>query len=90
MQTSMDSPPDAEARRCCAVCGASLDGRRVDATVCGAACRRERTRLRSLLSGASVEGHPSLADYRERRQRRAERGIQAGSTGDSGGRRSRP
>jgi hypothetical protein len=33
------------------VCGTSLDGRRADAVTCSTSCRRERDRLRRLLTG---------------------------------------
>lgn len=37
----------AMADRACSVCGASLDGRRVDALTCSSACRREASRRRA-------------------------------------------
>jgi hypothetical protein len=61
------------ATRVCAICGEALDGRRADARHCGAACRREASRLRRLLAGDPVEGYRSVADYLNGRQRRAKR-----------------
>lgn len=54
--------------RCCAVCGASIEGRRPDALTCDPSCRRERSRLLRLLAGESVEGYQSVAEYLKRRQ----------------------
>jgi hypothetical protein len=55
----------------CAICGTSLAGRRRDALCCGPACRRERSRLKRLLSGREAEGYRCLSGYLARRQRRA-------------------
>jgi hypothetical protein len=65
------------ALRVCVVCGATLDGRRVDALVCGPACRRERSRILAILSGQPAKPYATLAQYANRRQRRAK----AGETG---------
>jgi hypothetical protein len=67
--------PEATPRpvRACEVCGESLDERRVDATVCGAPCRRERSRVRTLSAGRGDAGYQTLAEYANRRQRRAKR-----------------
>jgi hypothetical protein len=61
------------AARVCAICGTALDARRADARHCGAACRREASRLRRLLAGEPVEGYRNLAEYLNARQRRAKR-----------------
>lgn len=47
----------------CVICEASLAGRRRDATTCGSACRRERSRLRALLSGKAAGGFESVNAY---------------------------
>lgn len=54
----------ADDRRRCAVCGASIAGRRSDATFCGGACRARASRQRRLnrdaeVTGASRAGTPS-------------------------------
>jgi hypothetical protein len=59
--------------RACVICGESLDGRRSDAEVCGAACRRERSRLSALLRGDSDGPYRNLRQYAERPRRRAKR-----------------
>jgi hypothetical protein len=51
------------AERCCAVCGASLDGRRPQALYCSGACRADASRLRRLLSGQEVDGYRSVWDF---------------------------
>jgi len=53
------------------MCGASIDGRRRDALVCGPACRRERSRLRALLRGRGDGPYETVGAYLARRQRRA-------------------
>jgi hypothetical protein len=55
--------------RACAVCGASLEGRRRDAETCSATCRIERSRIRRLLAGRTVEGYPSWEAYQGRQRR---------------------
>lgn len=57
--------------RRCVVCDRTLDGRRIDATTCGPACRRVRSRLRALLAGKPDGGYSTLAEYLEGRRRRA-------------------
>jgi hypothetical protein len=57
--------------RVCEVCGDPLDGRRPDAEVCGAACRRERSRLRRLHAGEPDGYYSTLGQYAERQRRRA-------------------
>ena len=57
----------------CSICGASLDGRRRDATYCSATCRREAARRRLAASEADRKGqvpNPGAAP-----QRRAEPGC---------------
>jgi hypothetical protein len=61
----------ARAQRRCAVCGASLDGRRRDAVYCSPGCRREQGRIRAVLAGRSDGPYSTLADLAERRQSRA-------------------
>jgi hypothetical protein len=57
--------------RFCAVCDKPLVDRRPDAEVCGAACRRERSRLRRL-SLEEPDGHyATLEQYAGRRRTRA-------------------
>jgi hypothetical protein len=54
------------------VCGTSLDGRRADAVTCSTSCRRERDRLRRLLTGERDGRYGSrVREYDERRRRRA-------------------
>jgi hypothetical protein len=67
------APAAAQPGRACEVCGESLDERRADATVCGAGCRRERSRVRALSAGRGDAGYQTLAEYANRRQRRAKR-----------------
>jgi len=62
--------------RRCAICGASMDGRRRDALVCGPACRRERGRLCALLAGRGDGPYETVGAYLERRQRRAKRPLE--------------
>lgn len=57
--------------RRCPVCGTSLDGRRADAVTCSTSCRRERDRLRRLLTGERDGRYGSVREYDERRRRRA-------------------
>ncbi len=59
------------------VCGGSLDGHRRDARYCSAACRREASRVRAVLSGRSDGPYAALADLANRRQRRAKQPIAA-------------
>lgn len=60
--------------RLCPVCGADLAGRRADAIVCGAACRRERSRVRALLAGQGAGPYATLDQYNARACRRAKTG----------------
>lgn len=64
----MSAEPDG---RHCVVCGASLAGRRSDAVTCGPPCRRERSRLRAVLSGSEADQYESLDAYLDRPRRRA-------------------
>lgn len=57
----------------CPVCGASLAGRRAGARYCSAACRREASRWRRLSAGERDGHYVSLAQYVQRRRRRANR-----------------
>lgn len=60
--------------RSCPICGADLAGHRRDADVCGPSCRRQRSRLRRLLSGQGDGRYATVAEYDARRRRRAQRG----------------
>ncbi len=51
------SPP-----RECVLCGAPLDGRRVDARFCTSVCRAEASRIRAVLDGREPDGYPTLPD----------------------------
>jgi hypothetical protein len=59
--------------RRCVICGGSLEGHRRDALCCSAACRREASRVRAVLSGESDRPYSCLAQLIERRQRHAKR-----------------
>jgi hypothetical protein len=73
----MSDTVEPRAQAMCLVCGADLRGRRCDALTCGGACRAERSRLRRLLAGESVDGWDSMDDRLQSRHRRTELGIQA-------------
>jgi hypothetical protein len=49
------------ARRC-ALCGASLEGRRPQCRWCSDGCRTEGSRLARLLAGRPVDGYQALGD----------------------------
>lgn len=73
-QLALD-PEDAETCRergrngTCAICGASLAGRRQDAVYCGGPCRAEASRVRRLREGQAVDGYGDLPAYSARRTR---------------------
>ena len=56
----------------CPVCGASLAGRRADARLCSAACRREHRRVSRLLSGEGDGRYGTLSQYDARPRGRAQ------------------
>jgi hypothetical protein len=62
-------------RRC--PCGEPLDGRRRDAVVCSAACRRALSRIRGVQQGRAAGPVRSLADIAARRRQRADRAQRA-------------
>lgn len=53
---------DRDRNRVCRLCGASLDGMRVDATYCSPAHRVEGNRLKAILSGSSSAPYSSVAE----------------------------
>jgi hypothetical protein len=57
----------------CAVCGASLEGRRATARFCGPPCRAEASRVRRVLEGEEADGYRNLAGRREASRRRTRR-----------------
>ncbi len=63
--------------RTCDTCGGSLEGRRKDAVYCGQACRREGFRVARLSRGEPDGHYATLAEYANRRRRRAKRSGEA-------------
>ncbi len=63
--------------RLCAICGASLDGRRAHARYCSGACRAEASRLRRIVAGQEPDGFRTLADRLRRQRNRTEPGAGA-------------
>lgn len=61
----------------CLVCGDDLSGRRRDALTCSGACRAERSRLRRLLAGGTVDGWDSVDARLRSRRKRTERRSRA-------------
>jgi len=69
--------------RTCAVCGASLEGKRRDAVYCSKGHRTEAWRLRRLLAGRPVGRYATFADRlaafgRPRASRRHTKGERSG------------
>ena len=81
--------------RRCALCGASLEGRRADARYCSSACRVEAWRLRRLLEGRPVGRYATAADRlaaygrprRGRRSQEARESVESSATTQTAGRR---
>jgi hypothetical protein len=79
----------------CALCGASLEGKRDDARHCSSACRVEAWRLRRLLEGRPVgryaSAHDRMAAYgrprRGSRSQEAREGVESSATTQTAGRR---
>jgi hypothetical protein len=57
---AQNSPGGGPLMRVCVVCGAPLEGRRVDARHCGGPCRAEASRLKAILSGRGSGSHSSV------------------------------
>lgn len=68
---SRSQPEPAE--RSCVVCGASLVGHRQDARHCSPPCRADGARPRAILSANSTKSYLSVAEWIERREKRAQR-----------------
>jgi len=64
---------EARDQESCPVCGDDLSDHRIDALTCSGACRAERSRLRRLLAGESVDGWDSVEDRLRSRRKRTER-----------------
>jgi hypothetical protein len=76
--TACATQSEDSASRRCPVCGASLEGRRVDACTCGAGCRRELYRVLRLAAGEADGPYRTLRGYLDRSVRH--RGVQNVST----------
>jgi hypothetical protein len=70
---SADAALESRDQAACLVCGDDLSGRRRDALTCSGACRAERSRLRRLLAGGTVDGWDSVEDRLQSRRKRTVR-----------------
>jgi hypothetical protein len=65
--------------RCCAVCGASLDGRHRETLTCSASCRRELARYKAVLAGRADGPYSTLQKLAERRRQGRAKRSEAGA-----------